>query len=408
MHTVPASNERNVLLLTGVGRFTTHFFELMFPTLAVALARQNSVPLDEVLSWSFLGYLAFGLGALPMALVGDRIGARLPLLVSLFGLGVAALAASEVTSARALTICLAAMGALAGVNHPLGMSLISRSTDAPGRALRMNGIFGNVAIALTPVITAALCARFGWQDTYRLVGYAMCALAVGCAFLPVQEPPRRPITARDTAAPIAWRPLLVLLVAATLAGISYRGTTLLQPAYFAERVSEVWFGAAVSAAYLLGIAGQYVGGILADRHDRRRLYLLFHACSLAPLLLMSVLGGMPLVVGTAAFVFFSLGMQPIENSLVAQYAPPHRRATIYGLKFVCTFGIGSLAVWLVGWADAVGGLSHAILCVAGVVILVIAAAAVLLRMDDRATTRARDLAEIRHPAARPQDSPVAP
>lgn len=396
MASVPASNERNVLLLTGVGHFTTHFFELMFPTLAVALARQAHVPLEEVLSWSFLGYLAFGLGALPMGLAGDRINARLPLLVSLFGLGVVAIAASEVTSPRALTICLAVMGALASVYHPLGMSLISRTIDARGRALGINGIFGNAAIALTPVITAALCARFGWQDAYRLVGYAMCALAVGCAFLPVVEPPPRIVRQGEATEPINWRPLLVLLVAATLAGISYRGNTLLQPAYFAERVSEVWFGAAVSAAYLLGIGGQYLGGLLADRGDHRRLYLLFHACSLPPLLLMTMFAGVPLVFAAAAFVFFSLGMQPIENSLVAHYAPPHRRATIYGLKFVCTFGVGSLAVWLVEWVGDAGGLQSVILVLAGVVILVIATAAVLLNMDDRAgAVRERELAEVR-------------
>ncbi len=383
MATLTAPNERNVLLLMGIGHFATRFFELMFPTLAVAITRQSHVPLDEVLTWSFLGYLAFGLGGLPMALAGNRLGTRLPLLVSIFGIGVAALAASEVTAPRALIICITAMGALASVCHPFGMNLVARTADARGRALGVSAVFGNAAIALTPLITAALSVRFGWQDTYRLVGYAMCALAVGCAFLPVEEPPRRVVTFADRGAPIAWRPLAVLLVAATLAGISYRGNTLVQPAYFAEHVSELWFGAAVSLAYLLGIGGQYVGRLLADRYDPRRLYLLFHACSLPPLLLMTLLGGLPLVGSAAAFVFFSLGMQPIENALVARYAPPHRRAMVYSLKFACTFGVGSLAVWLVRWAGGLGGLSYAILCLAGVVMLVVAAAAVLVSIDDR-------------------------
>jgi MFS family permease len=407
-----APNERNVLLLTGVGHFTTHFFELMFPTLAVAVARQQHVPLDEVLTWSFLAYLAFGLGALPAAFVGDRIGARGPLLVALFGLGVAALAASEVSSPRALIICLAVMGALASAYHPLGLSLIARATDAGGPALALHRVFGNAAIALTPIVTAGLCARFGWQDAYRLVGYAMCTLAVGCAFLPVTEPPPRPAPPIDRSTPIAWRPLAVLLLAATLAGISYRGNTLVQPGYFAEHVSEVWFGAAVSLAYLLGLGGQYVGRWLAERHDHRRLYLLFHACSLPPLVLMTLLGGLPLIASAAVFVFFSLGLQPIEHDLVARYAPPHRRAAIQSLKFTCTFGVGALAVWLVRWAGGLGGLSYAILGLAGVVLLVIAAAAVLLSMDDRpaAARVLRELAEVRAPGGpRPRrDTPAVP
>lgn len=385
----PERNERNVLLLTGAGHFTTHFFELMFPTLAVALALQQGLPLEQVLGWSFLGYLLFGLSALPAGLLADRVSARLLLLVALFGLGVVSLAASEVESGRALTVCLAAIGLFAGIYHPVGMSLISRTIDARGRALGVNGIFGNLAIALTPLVTAFLCTHVGWQHTYRIVGYVMCALAVACAFLPVHEPARgvHPPAARGDATRFAWAPLLVLFVAAALAGLSYRGNTLVQPAYFAAHVTELGYGAATSLAYALGIAGQYVGGRLADRHDLRRLYLLFHACSLPALLAMTALGGLPLIACAAVFAFFSLGMQPIENSLFAQLTPPHRRATMYGVKFVATFGVGSLAVFLVRWADGSGGLSYALVCLAGVVLLVIAAAALLVTVPALRGTR---------------------
>jgi len=98
-----AQNTRNVLVLTGVGHFSTHFFELMFPTLAVTLAAQTGLPLAEVLSWSFIGYLLFGLGALPAGLLADRIGSRLLLISALFGLGVAALAASEVAAPKPIS-----------------------------------------------------------------------------------------------------------------------------------------------------------------------------------------------------------------------------------------------------------------------------------------------------------------
>src|SRR5690606_34594357 len=214
---------------------------------------------DEVLTWSFFGYLLYGLGGLPAGLLADRIGSRVLLLAALFGLGVAALAASEVTSPRALTICLALMGAFASIYHPVGIGLISRAIAARGRALGINGLFGSAGIALTPVLTAALCERVGWQETYRIVGYVMCALAVACAFLPIHES-EHTTHAADGAGPaprLAWRPVVVLLTAATLAGVSYRGNTLVQPAYFAEHVSLVWYGAATSVAYLLGTVGQY-------------------------------------------------------------------------------------------------------------------------------------------------------
>jgi MFS family permease len=231
MATLMAPNERNILLLTGVGHFTTHFFELMFPTLAVVLALQTRVPLADVLGWSFAGYLLFGLGALPAGWLGDRLGARLLLIVGLFGLGVASLAASEAPNGRVLSISLAAMGACASTFHPLGRNLISRTIAERGRARRIHDVFGNAALALTPLIVAVLCARVGWQASYRLVGYALCAVAVACAFLriddrdqadPAPPPPPQPVSA-------ARRPLVLLFAAAVLAGITYRGFTMAVP-----------------------------------------------------------------------------------------------------------------------------------------------------------------------------------
>jgi MFS family permease len=192
---------------------------------------------------------------------------------------------------------------------------------------------------------------------------------------------KRAHTSRGRAESIPWRPLAVLFIAATLAGISYRGATLIQPGYFAVHLSELGYGAATSVAYLFGIIGQYVGGGAADRYDPRRSYLAFHALSLPALVAMSWLGGLPLLAGAALFTFFSRGMEPIENSLFAQLSPARWRATLYGVKFIGTFGIGALAVFLVRWADGVGGLSYAILSLGAVVALVVVSAAVLATMS---------------------------
>jgi MFS family permease len=368
------TNERNVIALTGIGHFSTHFFELMYPTLAVILARDTGVPLQRVLSWSFLGYLLFGLGALPVGLVADHLGARRLLIVAMAGLGVCALAAAEATSATTITLSLAGIGLFASVYHPAGMSLISHTIAARGRALGINGIFGNLAIAATPVVTAASCSRLGWRGTYLVVGYVTCAVAVGCAFLKIDETPLPHHEAegqRMGSEPSGMVLFALLCVASMLAGISYRGNTVVQPAYFSQRVAGLGFGATTSLVYLLGVIGQYVGGRLADRHDLRWLYLSFHALSLPALLAMSFLSGV-LLIGTAAlFVFFSLGMQPIENSLFARFTPSRWRATGYGIKFVFTFGVGSLAVRLVEWVQSGGDLSLVFVYLSAVVLLLL-------------------------------------
>jgi MFS family permease len=379
-------NERNVLVFTGIAHSATHFAELLYPTLAVVIARESGIPLERVLAWSFPSYLLFGLGALPAGYLADRFGCRGLILAAFAAMSLATVSAGFAAPGPALAACLGLLGLSASVYHPAGMGLISRSVAARGRALGVNGIFGNIGIALTPILTAALAAAVGWRGTLITSGAFLFALTLWFLRLPIREPPReKPASSPGiprAAARAPWLPFAVICVTAMLGGISYRGNTLAQPAYFAEQVSAIGYGTATSLALLLGIAGQYWGGMVADRHDLRWSYLAFHLASLPALVLMMMTTNLPLVGVAGLFTFFSLGMQPIENSLFAAFTPDRWRSTGYGVKFVFTFGVGSTAVWLVSWVDGTLGLSRVFGALAIVVALLVAAAGVLIATTD--------------------------
>jgi MFS family permease len=388
------ANERRVLAVTGVAHLSAHFFELMFPTLAVALAQQTGLPLAEVLGWSFAGYLLFGLGALPAGLLTDRIGGQRMLVGGMLGMGTAALTAGFVSPGPSLALLLAVIGLCASIHHPAGMSLISHTVAARGRALGLNGIFGNLGIALTPIVTATLASQLGWQRTYVVVGLVTCAVAFLFATLRIEERPLTPPSAGPRS-DVGFSLFALLCVAAALGGISYRANTVAQPAYFAERVSILGYGATTSLVYLTGIAGQYMGGVLADRHDLRWLYLGFHAASIPALWLVSRTTDTALVASSTLFLFFSLGMQPAENSLFARFTPARWRATGYGVKFVMTFGVGSLAVRLVQRAEAGGDLSAVFRWLTVVVgMLVVTVAALIWRSAGRAMRNVGEVGEL--------------
>jgi MFS family permease len=388
---VAPATERNVLVVAGIAHATTHFAELVYPTLAVVLAAQEGLPLEQVLGWSFAGYLLFGLGALPAGLVADRIGARRVLLVGLAGMGVGLVLTGLAAPGMGIAIGLAVVGASASTYHPSGMGLITRTVSARGRALGVNGIFGNVGIALTPLLTQWLALPLGWRGALLASGVVVLLAAAVCAALPIEEPPPgRAATDGGHASGAPGGALLalgVLAVCAMLGGISYRGNTLAQPAYFAERVSLVSFGVATSLVYLVGIAGQYVGGLVADRYPLRWGYLAFHAASLPALLLVGVTWNLPLLAVAGTFVFFSLGMQPVENSLFAQLTPDRWRSTGYGLKFILTFGVGAVGVRLVQWAEVRWGLAGVFPVLGVVVALLVCTIAVLVAVLGR-TARA--------------------
>jgi MFS family permease len=379
-------NERRILAFSGIAHFAVHFFEQMFPTAAVGIALDAGLPVERVLAWSFLGYLLFGLGALPAGLLTDRWQARRMLQVCLVGTGAGALLVAVSPTGPGIAAALGVLGLCSSIYHPAGMSLIASGVRERGRALGLNGIFGNVGIAGAPAAAALTIAFVGWRATYALYGAALVLTGLVLLAAPMEEPPRAAASERheSTAGASAGVLFAVLCVCITLAGIAYRGTSLAMPAYFAGRFSPTHYGIATSVVYLFGTISQYWGGRLADRHDLRWLYLAFQTASLPALAAMAWLTGLPLVVAGAAFVFFSLGMQPIENSLVARLAPPAWRSTSYGIKFVLTFGVGSIAVWIVKSAPE---LSSVFWILALVVAALVGFAMLLIALSGRSAVR---------------------
>lgn len=142
---------------------------------------------------------------------------------------------------------------------------------------------------------------------------------------------------------------VLLCLAALLGGFNYRANSIAQPTLFSERIEFLIYGLATSPAMCAGIAGQYLGGRIADRFPLVTSYLIFHAASLPAGLLIPYSSEYALFAVAALFAFFSLRMQPIENSLYAQLTPERWRSTASGLKFTLTFGIGASAVAMVEW-----------------------------------------------------------
>jgi hypothetical protein len=104
----------------------------------------------------------------------------------------------------------------------------------------------------------------------------------------------------------------------------------------------------------------------------------FFASALPFLLLMRFVEGPLLIFAAGGFVLFSLGMQPIENSLVAVLTPPRWRSVSYGIKFTLVFGAGSLAVYFVSFVDGRWGLDAVIFLLMAFLVGVLSMIGVLL------------------------------
>lgn len=380
-------NERNILTITCFAHFVSHFNMLVFPAIVLPLTGSLNMELSAVLALSFWMYFLFGVTALPWGLLSDWLGAKPLLFVFFVGAGVCGLLSAGVIDSPGLfSLCLAGIGFFSGIYHPAGLGLISREISRMSMALGYNGMAGNAGLALAPLLTGIINYQFGIRAAYLCLGTLNLFGAALMLLLPTLENPHKQKTESQSSKTLIIG-FAVMCLCVMLGGIAYRGVTVILPSYFELKnqvlfetlVQLKWFiesknvaaTALTSLVFGLGMFGQYMGGRAAERFDPRRGYLVFHSLALPMALAMAFLTDLPLILVTMLFFLFFLGMQPIENTIIAKLTPDRFRHSAYGTKFILTFGVGALGVHMVGWIKLHFSLSAVFVTVAGLSFLLV-------------------------------------
>ena len=381
------ANERKILSTTCFGHFMSHFNMLVFPALVLPLTEKYGMGFAPVLALSFWMYLLFGVTALPWGLLSDRFGAK-PLLLTFYtGAGFCGLASGWfMDDPGTFSICLAGVGLFSGIYHPAGLGLISKGIDRMSMAMGYNGMAGNAGLAAAPILAGLINHYYGTSMAFFFLGGCNLCGALLMIALPLQEPEKKKKSAADTSTRLVVV-FAILCVAMMLGGVAYRCATVVLPSYFELRNPALlaylarldWFPASRNVAatalsslvFSVGILGQYLGGRVAERFEPRRGYLVFHLLALPLALLMAYTTDVSLLLVTICYMFFLLGMQPIENTLVAYLTPDRLRHSAYGTKFILTFGVGAVAVYLVGWIKTDWSLSAVFVVMSFVSLLIV-------------------------------------
>jgi len=384
------SRERRILTVTCYGHFLSHFNVLVFPALVLPLASRMHLDMATVLGISFWMYLLFGVTALPWGMLADRLGPRILFFLFYIGSGVSAVAAARyIDSPNALAISLAALGLFSGIYHPTGLGLISREVRQVSLGMGYNGMFGNVGLASAPLLTGIINWAWGPAGAYLLLAGMHFLGAAMTILLPItllSVGPKAPENQENG----NLSAFFILLIAMMLGGIAYRGATVVMPAYFELKNQAVthffsmMMGRKIpgnlvatfttSLIFLIGILGQYAGGRIGNRFEPRYSYLVFHAITVPAAFLIGLFQNVPLLILVFIYTFFLIGMQPIENTLVALFAPRRLHHSAFGTKFVVTFGIGSFSVKMVEFVErnmGIGAIFPVLGCVSTLLVCVI-------------------------------------
>ena len=381
-----ASSARREIVLINAAHLLTHYSLLILPTAVLAMARPDGefgAEYGPILALATGMFVLYGVGSLPQGWLAARFGRNALMAAFFFGTGLALAAAAFVSTPLALALALAAAGLFAAIYHPIGTAmLVEAAGDRVGRAIGINGVFGNFGVALAPVVTAFLAQQFGWRAAFLVPG-AIC-FGLGIAWM--REPPHdgaaraaaRPFP--EIPAPLVRRAVIVLLLIAIVSGLVFNAYTILIPKLMQERLADdpqllPIVGALAFAVTLCGAATQFTVGRLLDRSTLKRIFLPL-ALVLAPaMILLSVAKGwmvLPLAGIVAATIF---GQVTVNETMTARYISPGLRAKMYSVRFFVGFLGAAAAAPLVGFLhERTGSLTASIVVLAGFALVTLACA----------------------------------
>jgi MFS family permease len=381
-----ASSARREIVLINAAHLLTHYSLLILPTAVLAMARPDGefgAEYGPIVALATGMFVLYGVGSLPQGWLAARFGRNALMAAFFFGTGLALAAAAFVSTPLALALALAAAGLFAAIYHPIGTAmLVEAAGDRVGRAIGINGVFGNFGVALAPVVTAFLAQQFGWRAAFLVPG-AIC-FGLGIAWM--REPPHDGAARAGgwpfpkLSAPFGRRAVIVLLLIAIVSGLVFNAYTILIPKLMQERLADdpqllPIVGALAFAVTLCGAATQFTVGRLLDRSTLKRIFLPL-ALVLAPaMILLSVAKGwmvLPLAGIVAATIF---GQVTVNETMTARYISPGLRAKMYSVRFFVGFLGAAAAAPLVGFLhERTGSLTASIVVLAGFALVTLACA----------------------------------
>jgi len=367
---------RTSALLLNLAHAVDHMFLLIFATAVTSIAADfGFARWEDLMPFGVGAFVMFGLGSLPAGRLGDLWGRRSMMIVFFFGIGASSLLAAFVQGPWQLAAALTLIGVFASIYHPVGIPMLLQGAAKPGATIGINGLAGNLGIAVAAAVTGLLVKWLGWRAAFA--GPGLVCIVLGFLFIRLvppetEAPARRKGGAQATLsrAQVA-RVLAVMTAASATGGILFNLTTNGNAQLLAERFRGVmqdpaWLGLLLASIYAVASLAQVVVGRLIDRVPLKPLYLGIALLQVPVLLWASHAQGWWLYAGLLGMMIFIFGAIPFTDAMIARYVDDSVRSRVAGIRLSVSLGVSSLAVWLLGPVVKGMGFDTLLLVLAGV------------------------------------------
>ena len=144
--------KRNFLFL-NVGHFLDHFFMLIFTTAVLTMESEFADSYGRLILLTTWSFFFFGGASLPAGWLGDKWSRHGMMFVFFIGIGSASILTGFALEPLYIEIGLALIGVFAAIYHPVGLALVVEEASRVGRALAINGVWGNMGVAAAALTT---------------------------------------------------------------------------------------------------------------------------------------------------------------------------------------------------------------------------------------------------------------
>ena len=376
-----------VICFVNVAHFIDHYAMLIFAAAVIIMGPALGMAYSQLLPYATPGFIAFGAGSLLTGWLGDRWSRRHMMVIFFIGIGASMIAVGLAQTPLELGLALLAIGIFASIYHPVGTAMIVSYADRLGREMGLNGVWGNLGVASSALVTGVIGQSFGWRFAFIIPG--SLTILIGLAFaLTVVHEDRKGTKQAAAQARVArqdmWRVIVALLIVVVAISTTFNAVTVALPKLFAERLVEVTrspalLGVIAAGVYVFGAMTQYTIGKLLDRHSLKTVALPL-SFMLAPMLyLAATLSNLPLIVVTIGIVMGAFGQVTVNDAMVGKYTTEEWRSRAYAVRYFVGFTAAGASVGLVAWLCERGGFVTMLHAFAVLCLLAIAAAIILPR-----------------------------
>jgi MFS family permease len=373
-------------LLLNVAHAIDHWVLLIFAAAVSAIALEfGFARWEDLMPYATGAFFAFGLGSAPAGRLGDTWGRRPMMLAFFFGLGASLLLVALATGPWQIAIALTIMGLFSAIYHPVGIPMLVRDSTRPGRTIGINGLAGNLGIAIAALVTGLLVKYFGWRTAFMVPAAIsiLCGLLFARLSPPEHEPPTRR-KASDAQLPNAMllRVFAVITLTATTGSLIFNFTTNGNTELLRERMQAVMtdpavLGVLLALVYAIASLAQLLVGSLIDRVPLKRLLLAIVALQVPLFLLASHAQGWVFYVLCVLFMGVVFGAIPFLDAMIVRFVDDRIRSRVAGARLAISFSISSAAVYALGPVVKSQGFDFLLLLMAAIAATTFAVASLL-------------------------------